>query len=251
MSTEETTERIYDPVAETPGNYLREGSDAHPPLDYPPYKSTTLRHPKQPLVYLPHTVTEITGPQLGTVRVTGEHDADLTVQHEGAPIGERIIVSGRVFDTEGKPLRGTLVEVWQANAAGRYKHRWDRWPAPLDPNFSGAGRCVTDDEGRYRFTTIKPGPYPWGNHYNAWRPAHIHFSLLGRAFSQRLVTQMYFPGDPFFPYDPIFNSVRDAAARARMISQFSIHGTQPDWAQAFEWDIYLRGPAATVFEAAL
>ena len=143
----------------------------------------------------------------------GETDNDLTVQHAGEPIGERIIVSGRVFDTEGKPLRGTLVEIWQANSAGRYKHRWDRWPAPLDPNFSGAGRCVTDDEGRYQFTTIRPGPYPWGNHYNAWRPAHIHFSLLGRAFTQRLVTQMYFPGDPFFPYDPIFNSVRDREAR--------------------------------------
>ena len=125
---------------------------------------------------------------------------------------------GAVFDTEGKPLRDTLVEIWQANAAGRYQHRWDRWPAPLDPNFTGAGRCLTDDEGRYRFTTIKPGPYPWGNHYNAWRPAHIHFSLLGRAFTQRLVTQMYFPGDPFFPYDPIFNSVRDERARERMIS---------------------------------
>jgi protocatechuate 3,4-dioxygenase beta subunit len=177
-------------------------------------------------------------------------DADLTRQHEAEPIGERITVSGRVFDTEGKPLRNTLVEVWQANACGRYRHRWDNWPAPLDPNFSGAGRCVTDDEGRYRFTTIKPGPYPWGNHYNAWRPAHIHFSLMGRAFTQRLVTQMYFPGDPFFPYDPIFNSVRDEAARERMISRFSIHGTQPDWAAAYEFDIYLRGPASTPFEEA-
>ena len=203
--------QIYDPIAETPTSYLREPEGAHPPLDYPPYKSTSLRHPKHPLVYLPQTITEITGPQLGLPQV-GETDNDLTVQHAGEPIGERIIVSGRVFDTEGKPLRGTLVEIWQANSAGRYKHRWDRWPAPLDPNFSGAGRCVTDDEGRYQFTTIRPGPYPWGNHYNAWRPAHIHFSLLGRAFTQRLVTQMYFPGDPFFPYDPIFNSVRDAKA---------------------------------------
>jgi protocatechuate 3,4-dioxygenase beta subunit len=155
-----------------------------------------------------------------------------------------------VFDTEGKPLRGTLVEVWQANAAGRYLHRWDRWPAPLDPNFSGAGRCVTDDQGRYSFTTIKPGPYPWGNHYNAWRPAHIHFSLMGRAFAQRLVTQMYFPGDPFFPYDPIFNSVADERARERMISTFSIHDTQPNWAAAYHFDIYLRGPGTTPFEEA-
>jgi protocatechuate 3,4-dioxygenase beta subunit len=155
-----------------------------------------------------------------------------------------------VYDTEGKPLRDTLVEIWQANAAGRYLHRWDRWPAPLDPTFSGAGRTVTDDEGRYTFTTIRPGPYPWGNHYNAWRPAHIHFSLMGRAFTQRLVTQMYFPGDPFFPYDPIFNSVRDPAARERMISRFSIHDTVPSWAQAFVFDIYLRGPGQTPFEEA-
>jgi len=250
MSTEEKTQTIYAPLVDTPGNYVREPAGAHPPLDYPPYKSTQLRHPKQPLIYLPHTITEITGPALGDARVITPADADLTTQHDGEPIGERIIVSGRVFDTEGKPLRNTLVEVWQANAAGRYRHRWDNWPAPLDPNFTGAGRCFTDDEGRYRFTTIKPGPYPWGNHYNAWRPAHIHFSLMGRAFTQRLVTQMYFPGDPFFPYDPIFNSIRDEQARDRMISRFSIHGTQPDWAQAYEFDIYLRGPASTPFEEA-
>jgi protocatechuate 3,4-dioxygenase, beta subunit len=139
----------------------------------------------------------------------------------------------------------------QANACGRYLHRWDRFPAPLDPNFSGAGRCVTDDDGRYRFVTIKPGPYPWGNHYNAWRPAHIHFSLLGRAFTQRLVTQMYFPGDPLFRFDPIFNAVPDAAARERMISRFSMHGSQPDWSLAYEFDIFLRGPGATPFEEAL
>jgi protocatechuate 3,4-dioxygenase, beta subunit len=227
---------------------VREDDDAHPPLNYPPYKSTALRHPRQPLVYLPHAVTEITGPQLGSVRVTGEQDNNLLVQHGADPIGERITVTGRVFDTEGKPLRNTLVEIWQANSAGRYRHRWDRWPAPLDPNFSGAGRCLTDDAGRYSFLTIKPGPYPWGNHYNAWRPAHIHFSLLGRAFAQRLVTQMYFPGDPFLPYDPIFNSLRDERGRERMVASFSIHDTQPSWAAAYEFDIYLRGPAAIPFE---
>jgi len=241
--------QIYDPIGPTPTSYKREPEGSHPPLDFEGYKSTALRHPKQPLIYLPQMITEITGPQLGPV-VVGESDHDLTIQHDGEPIGERIIVSGRVFDTEGKPLRGTLVEIWQANAAGRYLHRWDRWPAPLDPNFSGAGRCITDDEGRYQFTTIKPGPYPWGNHYNAWRPAHIHFSLMGRAFTQRLVTQMYFPGDPFFPYDPIFNSVSDPKVRDRMVSSFSIHDTVPNWAQAFEWDIYLRGPGATPFEEA-
>ncbi len=245
MSEERT---IYDPVSETPTSYIREPADAHPPMDFEAYKSTALRHPKQPLVYLPQAITEITGPQLGGL--AGESDNDLTQQHEGVPIGERIIVYGRVFDTEGKPLRDTLIEIWQANAGGRYRHKWDRWPADLDPNFSGAGRCVTDDHGHYTFTTIKPGPYPWGNHHNAWRPAHIHFSLLGRAFAQRLVTQMYFPGDPLFPYDPIFNSVRDQAARERMISRFSIHDTVPNWALAYEFDIYLRGPGQTAFEEA-
>ncbi|MGZ4251634.1 MAG: protocatechuate 3,4-dioxygenase subunit beta [Solirubrobacteraceae bacterium] len=234
-------------AAQTPTSYAREPAGAHPPLDYPEYKSTRLRHAKAPLVHLPQTITEITGPQLGPARV-GERDHDLLAQHAGEPIGERITVTGRVFDNEGKPLAGTLVEIWQANSAGRYRHRWDRWPAPLDPNFSGAGRAVTDAEGRYSFLTIKPGPYPWGNHHNAWRPAHIHFSLLGRAFAQRLVTQMYFPGDPFFPYDPIFNSVRDERARQRLISRFSIHATQPNWAAAYEFDVYLRGPGATPFE---
>ncbi len=229
--------------------YVREPPDAHPPMDYRPYKSTAWRHPKQPLVYLPQSVTEITGPQLSGL--VGPGDEDLTRGFgEGEAIGERITVAGRVLDTEGKPLRGTLVEVWQANASGRYRHRSDRWPAPLDPNFAGAGRCITDAEGRYAFTTIKPGPYPWGNHYNAWRPAHIHFSLLGRAFTQRLVTQMYFPGDPLFPYDPIFNSVRDPAARERLIARFSIHDTQPDWATAYQFDLYLRGPGTTPFEEA-
>ncbi len=244
-----TEEReIYDPVRDTPGSYEREGAEAHPPLDFAPYRSTALRHPKQPLVYLPQTITEITGPQLSGL--VGEGDNDLTAQHDGAPIGERITVRGRVFDTDGKPLPDTLVEIWQANAAGRYRHRWDRWPADLDPNFSGAGRCVTDDAGRYTFTTVKPGPYPWGNHYNAWRPAHIHFSMLGRAFAQRLVTQMYFPGDPLFEFDPIFNSVRDPAARQRLIARFSIQDTVPNWALAYEFDIYLRGPGQTPFEEA-
>jgi protocatechuate 3,4-dioxygenase, beta subunit len=248
MTTSEQRE-LYDAVSETPTSYVREAEGAHPPMDFEGYKSTALRHPKQPLVYLPQTITEVTGPQLGSERVIGEVDNDLTRQHDGEALGERITVSGRVFDTEGRPLRDTLVEIWQANAAGRYRHKWDRWPADLDPNFSGAGRCLTDADGRYEFTTIKPGPYPWGNHYNAWRPAHIHFSMLGRAFTQRLVTQMYFPGDPLFEFDPIFNSVRDPAARERMISRFSIHDTIPNWALAYKFDIYLRGPGQTPFEA--
>ena len=219
----------------------------HPPLDSPEYKSSALRHPKQPLIPLAQGLTEITGPLFGAERV-GEHDADLTAGHAGEPIGERIIVSGRVLDSGGSPVPDALIEVWQANAAGRYAHHVDDHPAPLDPNFSGGGRCVTDSLGCYRFITIKPGPYPWGNHYNAWRPAHIHFSLLGRAFAQRLVTQMYFPGDPLLVYDPIFNAVRDERARERMLSRFSIHRAVPARATAYEFDIVLRGPGATPFE---
>jgi protocatechuate 3,4-dioxygenase beta subunit len=237
-------------LTDSPRSYAREPAETHPPLDYPPYESTALRHPKQPLVYLPHTITEITGPQLLSERPLEERDSDLTRQHEGEPIGERITLSGRVLDTEGRPLRDTLVEIWQANAAGRYAHRADCWPAPLDPNFSGAGRCATDAEGRYRFTTIKPGAYPWGNGDNAWRPAHIHFSLLGRAFAQRLVTQMYFAGDQLLPLDPIFNSVPDRRGRERLLSRLSIDRTRPYWALAYEFDIYLRGPDPTPFEEA-
>jgi len=218
-----------------------------PPLDHPPYRATALRHPKEPLVYLPREVAESTGPQLGELR-PGPLDHDLTRQHPGEPIGERITVSGRLLDVDGRPIRDSLVEIWQCNAAGRYRHRWDTWPAPLDPNFSGAGRCETDSDGRYGFVTIKPGPYPWGNHPNAWRPAHIHFSLLGRSFEQRLVTQMYFPGDPLFPYDPIFTSVRDERARERMISRFSIDSSQENWALAYEFDIVLRGVGETPME---
>jgi protocatechuate 3,4-dioxygenase beta subunit len=218
-----------------------------PALDYPDYRSTALRHPKQPLVYLPEQVTEMTGPQLGHLR-PGTIENDLTRGHPGDPVGERITVSGRLLDCDGRPIPDSLIEIWQANAAGRYAHRRDRWPAALDPNFTGGGRAVTDDEGRYAFVTIKPGPYPWGNHPNAWRPAHIHFSLLGRSFEQRLVTQMYFPGDPLFPYDPIFNSVRDERARERMISRFSIEESQENWALAYKFDIVLGGRAATPIE---
>jgi protocatechuate 3,4-dioxygenase beta subunit len=176
----------------------------------------------------------------------GELDHDLTRQHEGEPLGERIIVTGRVLDVDGHPLRNTLVEVWQANAAVRYRHDVDQHPAPLDPNFSGAGRCLTDDEGRYRFVTVKPGAYPWGNHENAWRPRHIHFSLFGRGFTQRLVTQMYFPGDPLLEFDPIAHSVRDPKARELMIARFDLGTTQPDWALGYQWDIVLgRGGDAT------
>jgi protocatechuate 3,4-dioxygenase beta subunit len=219
----------------------------HPPLLSPEYRSTQLRAPKRMLVPLPHLLTEVTGPTHGSQPVTAL-DADLTRRHAGEPLGERIIVTGRILDSGGSPVPDTLLEIWQANAAGRYAHHVDDHPAPLDPNFDGAGRCMTDAQGRYRFITIKPGAYPWGNHLNAWRPAHIHFSLFGRAFTQRLVTQMYFPGDPLFAQDPIFNSVPDAKARQRMIATFDLDLTVPEWALGYRWDIVLRGPEQTVFE---
>jgi protocatechuate 3,4-dioxygenase beta subunit len=218
-----------------------------PPYDVPEYRSTGLRAPRRPLVTLPETLSELTGPVYGEDDVAGT-DSDLTRQFDGEPLGERIIVTGRVLDGEGRPVRSTLVELWQANAAGRYAHDVDQHPAPLDPNFGGAGRVLTDDDGVYRFTTIKPGAYPWKNHPNAWRPAHIHFSVFGRAFTNRLVTQMYFPGDPLFDADPIFNSVRDAKARERLVSQFDWETTSPEWALGYRFDIVLRGPSATPFE---
>jgi protocatechuate 3,4-dioxygenase beta subunit len=218
-------------------------------VDYPGYRSTRWRAPRRPLVSLPEDQHDLRGPVFGE-DVLGEHDDDLTRQHAGEPLGERITVTGRVLDTDGRPIRGALVEVWQANAAGRYKHDVDQHPAPLDPNFSGAGRCLTDDDGRYRFVTIKPGAYPWGNHENAWRPAHIHFSLFGRQFTERLVTQMYFPGDPLFPFDPIFNSVRDPKARELLVARFDLATTKPEWALGFQWDIVLgrNGFGATPLE---
>jgi protocatechuate 3,4-dioxygenase beta subunit len=214
-------------------------SDPHPPYLYPPYRSTPLRAPARPLVvpkYGPDAV-ELSSPVFGHAEL-GLLDNDLTKQHAGEPLGERIIVTGRVLDSGGRPVPDTLVEIWQTNAAGRYVHRRDQHPAPLDPNFTGAGRCLTDADGRYRFVTIKPGAYPWRNHHNAWRPAHIHFSVFGRAFTQRLVTQMYFPGDPLFAYDPIFGSVPEAA-RERLVARFDIDTTVPEWALAYEWDIVL------------
>jgi protocatechuate 3,4-dioxygenase beta subunit len=218
-----------------------------PPYDYPDYVGTRLRHPEEPLVLLPHTLSELTGPVYGD-RPIGELDNDLTRQHAGEPIGERITVSGRVLGPDGRPLRGQLVEIWQANAAGRYRHAVDLHGAPLDPNFSGGGRCLTDDDGSYRFTTIMPGHYPWPNHPNAWRPAHIHFSLFGRAFTERLVTQMYFPGDPLFPFDPIYNSIPDPKVRERLVSTFELELTVPDWSLGFRFDIVLGGREATPLE---
>jgi protocatechuate 3,4-dioxygenase, beta subunit len=215
-----------------------------PPYLWPDYVSTRLRAPLRPLVIAPETLSELTGPAFGDSDV-GELDHDLTRRHDGEPLGERIIVSGRVTDRDGRPVRSALIEIWQANAAGRYVHDGDRHPAPLDPNFTGAGRCLTGDDGVYRFVTVKPGAYPWRNHENAWRPAHVHLSLFGRAFTNRLVTQMYFPGDPLFAQDPIFQSVRDPKARERLVCSFDLGSTVPEWALGYRFDVVLGGPAAT------
>ena len=227
--------------------YPKSANSAHPAYDFAGYRSTGKRHPQQPLIIMPHTLSELTGPLYGH-DATRDNEFDLTTQHQGEPIGERIIVTGRVLDEGGRPQPNTLVEIWQANACGRYVHVVDQHPAPLDPNFTGAGRAVTDTDGRYRFVTIKPGAYPWGNHPNAWRPNHIHFSLFGPSFLSRIVTQMYFPGDPLFPFDPIFNSVTDAKARERMVCRFDLDVTKPDWALGYQFDIVLRGRDATPTE---
>lgn len=214
------------------------------PLLHPPYASTILRAPARPLIRLPHTRTELSGPLFGQLPM-GPNDHDLTRQHDGEPLGERIIVHGRLIDADEHPLRGALVEIWQANSSGRYIDPGDAHPAPLDPNFTGAGRLLTDDDGRYEFTTIRPGAYPWRNHSNAWRPAHIHFSLMGPTFLQRLVTQMYFPADPLFAQDPIFNSIADPGARERLIATFDLEGSIPERALAYRFDIVLGSSRAT------
>lgn len=220
---------------------------ARPRLDYPPYRSSTLRHPQEPLLTVDPEELERWAPCFGTDDVDPA-DADLTAGHPGEPIGERIVVAGRIVDATGRPVVGQLVEVWQANSAGRYRHAGDQHRAPLDPNFSGAGRCLTGVDGSYRFLTIKPGPYPWHNHRNAWRPAHIHFSIFGTAFTQRLVTQMYFPGDPLFGLDPIAQSIADPGARERLIARYDHDLTQPEYATGYRWDIVLAGGGRTPTE---
>ena len=214
---------------------------------HPPYVSSLKRAPTKPQVAIPYTLSEVTGPLFGA-EIVVPRASDLTQQHSGEPLGERIIVSGRVLDEDSRPLPNTLLEIWQANAAGRYLHEVDQHKAPLDLNFTGCGQAVTDAEGRYRFVTIRPGEYPWRNHYNAWRPAHIHFSLFGPAFATRLVTQMYFPGDPLLPFDPIFNCTADEKARNRLVSVFDWEITRPEHALGYKFDIILRGREATPME---
>ena len=230
-----------------PLGYKRPAPGTQPEYLYPDYVSSIKRAPTQPLVMLRHTLSEVTGPVFGEsdIRPT---DHDLTLQHDGEPVGERIIVSGRVLDEKNHPVPHTLIECWQANAAGRYRHGSDNHGAPLDTNFTGFGRALSDANGHYRFVTIKPGAYPWHNHHNAWRPAHIHFSVFGTAFSTRLVTQMYFPGDPLLPFDPVFNSIADERARSRLISRFDWDTTMPEHALGYRFDIVLRGREATPME---
>ena len=236
-----------DPAIGDVAGYRRPYYQTQPEYLYPPYRSTVSRAPTRPLVRLPHTLSEVTGPVFGYDDVKPQ-DANLTAQHEGEPLGERIIVSGRLLDENARPVVNALLELWQANAAGRYRHVVDDHGAPLAPNFSGGGRVLTDTQGNYRFLTIKPGAYPWRNHYNAWRPAHLHLSIFGIGLVQRLVTQMYFPGDPLIPYDPMYNSIADEKARQRLISTFDWERTTPDFALAFRFDIVLRGREQTLMQ---
>jgi protocatechuate 3,4-dioxygenase beta subunit len=228
-------------------SYRRHAPGDQPPYLYKQYGSTLRRAPSKPLVFLPHTLSETSGPIFRPDTI-GESDHDLTRQHSGEPQGERIIVTGRVLDDNGNAVRNALIEIWQTNAAGRYRHAKDNHPAPLDPNFTGAGRTLTDENGNYRFVSIKPGAYPWRNHHNAWRPAHIHFSLFGPAFCTRLITQMYFPGDPLLPFDPVLQSIPDEKGRERLVAKFDLKTAEPDWALGYQFNIVLRGREATPFE---
>jgi protocatechuate 3,4-dioxygenase beta subunit len=223
-------------------------ANSQPANDTPSYGSTHLRHPTQPLLRIPQTVTETTGPQFPPARFTPM--ADLSILNGKPALGERIIVRGRVVDENDRSVPNTMIEIWQANASGRYDHPGDQHDAPLDPNFRGGGRVFSDADGWYQFTTIKPGAYPWRNHHNAWRPNHIHYSLFGTGFAQRVITQMYFPGDPLLALDPVYLSVPDPAARERLIAAFDIDITSPEWALGYRFDFVLRGRAATPTEQA-
>lgn len=234
---------MADPVP-----YAPVAAGSQPPLDLPGYRSTALRHPNAAPVRIPTTLTESSAPRFAPAWYAAH--ADLSVVDGKAALGERIVVAGRVTDENGRPVANAMVEVWQANAAGRYHHARDRHDAPLDPNFVGEGRVFTDAEGNYAFTSIKPGAYPWRNPGPGWRPQHIHFGLHGAGFAQRLITQMYFPGDPLLAFDAIFQGSGDAAARERLVATLDSALMRPDWALGYRFDIVLRGRAVTPFENA-
>ncbi len=223
--------------------------DLQPPFHTPDYKSTVLRSPRIPLWSLQNSLSEVTGPvftpdELGPL----DHDLIRNYAHEGDPIGERTIVHGYVHDGNGRPVAGALVEIWQANAGGRYRHQNDTYLAPIDPNFGGCGRLLSDADGHYAFRTVKPGAYPYRNRVNSWRPAHIHFSLSGQAFGQRLITQMYFEGDPLIPHDQILATIPDAAARDRLVARLDLDAALPLDSLAYRFDMVLRGRRQTHFE---
>ncbi len=229
--------------------FIPRDRDLHPPPLTPGYKTSVLRSPRLALLSVENSLSEVTGPRFDRADL-GALDNDLTLNYrqDGAPVGERIIVHGRVLDEAGRGVAHTLVEVWQANASGRYRHRNDSSLGAIDPNFGGCGRMITDAEGGYAFRTIKPGAYPFRNHLNSWRPSHIHFSLFGSGFVQRLITQMYFEGDPLIPHDSILGTIPDPAARTRLVAALDLASTVPLDAIAYRWDIVLRGRRSTVFE---
>jgi protocatechuate 3,4-dioxygenase beta subunit len=233
------------------GGFFSRDRDWQPAAYTPGYKTTVLRSPTKALLSFDATVSEITGPVFGH-GILGELDNDLLrnfAQGGGSPIGQRIIVHGRVLDERNRPVPGALVEVWQANAGGRYRHRNEGYLASLDPNFGGCGRTITDDDGRYSFRTVQPGPYPWPNGVNDWRPAHIHFSVFGSGFAQRLITQMYFEGDPLIWRCPIVRTIRDDRAIGQLIAVLDMENTIPMDARAYKFDIVLRGRRSTPFES--
>ncbi|MCH8628041.1 protocatechuate 3,4-dioxygenase subunit beta [Arsenicicoccus piscis] len=247
-SAQSTQAEINEQMAGITRDYEAAGAEeTQPRIDYAPYRSSILRHPtKAPRPVDPESI-ELWSPAFGQ-RDVHTLESDLTIQHKGEPLGERIILRGKIVDGDGRPVAGQLLEIWQANSAGRYVHKRDQHPAPLDPNFTGVGRAITGADGSYEFTTIKPGPYPWKNHFNAWRPAHIHFSLFGTQFTQRMITQMYFPGDPLFALDPIYQAIVDPAARQRLVATYDHDITSHEWATGYSFDLVLTGTHRTPFE---
>jgi protocatechuate 3,4-dioxygenase, beta subunit len=229
--------------------FIQRDRSQHPPALTPDYKTSVLRSPRLPLWSLQNSLSEVTGPAFGRDEL-GPLDNDLILNYakSGEPIGERTIVHGRVLDGNGRPVPNTLVEVWQANAGGRYRHTNDTYIAPIDPNFGGCGRTITDQDGHYAFRTVKPGAYPFRNHVNSWRPAHIHFSVFGSGFAQRLITQMYFEGDPLLARDSILGTIPDPAARLRLVAPLDMNAAVPIDSLAYRFDIVLRGTRSTLFE---